>query len=88
MTWKLIGMFINRKKKTKSTIPKLLHNNKCYTDKQSICDQLNTYFINVGPSLSAKLPNDDNSNPTNYIHRTFPNSFFFTPIHEHDYIIT
>ena len=89
-TWKLIGMIINRKKKSNIRIPKLLHNNRCYTDKQNICEQLNTYFINVGPTLSAQLPTHNNSDPTKYIRRTFSNSFFFSPIHEyevHDLIV-
>ena len=77
-TWKLIGMIINRKKKSNITIPKLLYNHKCYTDRQSICEQLNTYFINVGPTLSAQLPTHSNSDPTKYIRRTFPNSLFLS----------
>ena len=80
MTWKLIGMIINRKQKANTVINKLLYNNKCYTDKLSICDQLNAYFINVGPSLSSKLPNRDNVDPTKYIHRAFSNSFMFRSI--------
>ena len=83
-TWKLIGMIINRKKKSNIRIPKLLHNNRCYTDKQNICEQLNTYFVNVGPTLSAQLPTHYNSDPTKYIRRTFSNSFFFSPIHEYE----
>ena len=74
-TWKLIGIIINRK---------LLHNNRCYTDKQSICEQLNNYFINVGPTLSAQLPIHRNSDPSKYIRGTFSNSFFFSPIHEYE----
>ena len=54
MAWKLTGMIINRKQKANTVINKLLYNNKCYTDKLSICDQLNAYFVNVGPSLSSK----------------------------------
>ena len=46
----------------------------------SICDQLNAYFINVGPSLSSKLPNRDHVDPTKYIHRAFSNSFMFRSI--------
>ena len=84
MTWKLIGMIINRKKKSNIIIPKHLHNNRCYTDKQSICEQLNTYFINVGPTLSAQLPIHRNSDPSKYIRGTFSNSFFFSPIHEYE----
>lgn len=80
MTWKLIGMIINRKQKANTVINKLLYNNKCYTDKLSICDQLNAYFINVVPSLSSKLPNRDNVDPTKYIHRAFSSSFMFRSI--------
>ena len=80
MTWKLMGMIINRKQKANTVINKLLYNNKCYTDKLSICDQLNAYFINVGSSLSSKLPNRDNVDPTKYIHRAFSNSFKFGSI--------
>ena len=77
-------MIINRKRGNNPTITKLLYNNKCFTDKQSICDQLNTYFIHVGPSLSAQPPNNSNDNPTKYIHRTLSNSFIFRPIFEHE----
>ena len=76
-------MIINRKKKSNIIIPKLLHNNRCYTDKQSICEQLNTYFINVGPT-SAQLPIHRNSDPSKYIRRTFSNGFFFSPIHKYE----
>lgn len=67
ITWKLIGMIINRKKKSNIIIPKLLYSNRCYTHKRSICEQLNTYFINVGPTLSAQLPIHRNSDPSKYI---------------------
>ena len=48
MTWKLIGMLVNRDKKNNGTISRLLYNNKLYTDKAIICDKLNEHFINVG----------------------------------------
>lgn len=45
-TWKLIGTIISKKKSnSKNMIMKLSRNNKFYSDKQSICDQLNTHFI-------------------------------------------
>ena len=84
MTWKLIGMIITRKKKSYIIIPKLLANNRGYIDKQSICEQLNTYFINVGPALSAQLPIHRNLDQSKYIRGTFSNSFFFSPIHEYE----
>ena len=70
-TWKLIGTIINRKKAQRGTlIQKLLCKGKCYNDKASICCQLNSYFINVGHDLAAKLPNY-NISPTYFIRRRF-----------------
>ena len=83
-TWKMIDLLINRKRKNSPTISKIVYNNKCYTSKLSICNQLNTYFVNVGPTLSAQLPNHINSNPTRYITRNFPNSFMIRYIHSHE----
>ena len=41
-TWKLIGSLIDRRKNNSQTsIKKLLYNNRLYSDKQSICNQLN-----------------------------------------------
>ena len=56
-TWKLIGMIINRKKGCgQPPIRKLIHKNRCYTDKVSIVHQLFTHFINIGCELADKLP--------------------------------
>ena len=47
-TRKLISKVIRTKKEnTQHTIKKLLHDNRIYVDKQSICDQFNSHFINV-----------------------------------------
>ena len=54
-------------KKTNPRINKISYNNKCYTDKSSICDQPNTSFINVGPNLSDQLPKHGNLNTTTAI---------------------
>ncbi|CAH3178481.1 unnamed protein product, partial [Porites lobata] len=80
----MIDLLINRKRKNSPTVSKIVYNNKCYTSKLNICNQLNTYFVNVGPTLSAQLPNHINSNPTRYITRNFPNSFMFRYIHSHE----
>ena len=59
-TRKLIGSLIDRRN-TNSQIPikKILYNNRLYSDKQSICNQLNTYFVSVGETLADKLPASD-----------------------------
>ena len=75
-TWKLISQVISTKKEnTQHTIKKLLRDNRIYVDKQSICDQLNTHFINVGNDLADKLPKHD-IDPSVYLDRTMiANSF-------------
>jgi hypothetical protein len=83
LTWGLIGLLINRKT---SSIPisKLIINGRHYTDKQSICDQLNNYYINVGHNLAAQLPKHDNLNPTRYIENNNYNSFMFGNINTYE----
>jgi len=59
-TWKLISKVISTKKvNTQHTIKKLLDDNRMYADKQSIFDQLNNHFIDVGNGLADKLPKHD-----------------------------
>lgn len=84
MTWKLIGMLINRKKNANRILTKLLYNKKCYTTKLVICDHLNSYFVNVGSTLSAQLHNYDNPNPNKYVTSTYLNSFMFRSILAHE----
>ena len=81
-TWKLIGSLIDRRKNnSRIPIKKILYNNRLYSDKQSICNQLNNYFVSVGESLADKLPASD-IDPLVYIKRSFLNSFVFRGICE------
>lgn len=88
--WKLIGTLINRKKTNSLiTINRLFCKNAFYTDKASICEQLNSYFINIGNKLADQLPL--NTNPMSYIKQSFLNSFMFHAIHSqevHDEIMS
>jgi hypothetical protein len=72
-TWKLIGTIVNRKvSHSPPDIKKLVIEQKSYADKESICDELNTYFLNVGRKLAEELP-QGNVNPTQYsIYRVSP----------------
>ena len=64
-----------------------------YTDQQSICHLLNTYFINVGCDLASKLPMHNTCGATAIYPKNFQTSFMFrgilvNPVHEvHDTII-
>ena len=81
-TWKIIGSLIDRRN-TNSQMPskKILYNNRLYSDKQSICNQLNNYFVSVGETLADKLLASD-IDPLVYIQRSFLNSFMFRCICE------
>ena len=49
------------------------------TDCSGICDQLNNFFINIGPKMASKIPNDSSkANVTNAMLSSI-NSFFFEP---------
>ena len=54
-----------------------------YTDRENIAHHLNTYFVNVGKSLSQNLPTSAR-NPSNYIKQTYLNSFVFRGILIHE----
>ena len=55
--WRVINQITSRKKKAKTTIEKLtLSGNKVVTDPSSIANELNSFFVNVGPNLASKLP--------------------------------
>ena len=57
-----------------------MRDNRIYVDKQSICDQLNNHFINVGNGLADKLPKHD-IDPSVYLNRAMTaNSFMFRGI--------
>ena len=78
-TWKLIGMLINRDTKRRSSISKLIFDNKCHTDKNDICNKLNEHFLNVGQSLANLLPMIE-EDLVKYINHSSPNSFMFRGI--------
>ena len=56
-----------------------MRNNRIHVEKHSICDQLNSHFINVGNDLAEKLPKH-NIDPSKYINRSMTNSFMFRGI--------
>ena len=51
--WTIIKQVINRKKSSK-THDKFMYNNREITDPQTI-----DYFVNIGPTLASKIPDND-----------------------------
>ena len=64
-SWRLIKEIINKKRADQSHGPFRIKNKMC-TDKRTIAQSFNNYFLNVGPSLAEKIPNS-NENPNQYI---------------------
>ena len=50
-----------------------MHNNRVITDPLAISDGFNNYFVNIGPTLASKIPNN------NISHRRFlPENFHYS----------
>ena len=53
---KILKSVINRNKKTKFQDKFKFNDGSYTTDMKIICEKFNDFFINVGPSLSKKIP--------------------------------
>jgi hypothetical protein len=77
-SWKIIKEVINKKKKDHIS-DKFEINGKMVTDKMSIANSFNEFYVNVGSSLASKIPST-NINPTSYILNENKHSMFLTPV--------
>ena len=64
-SWCILKEVIN-KKKASNTCSRFLVNGQITNDKKKIANGFNKYFINIGPNLANKIP-DNNKSPTTYI---------------------
>ena len=77
----MIDMITSWNKKKKKSYPNYFTTANAIQIKQKICDKLNEYFVNVGPTLASKLPSDPNLlEPTSYIKQNSQQSFMFRAI--------
>lgn len=84
--WKHLGHVINPKKKNKFTsISKLLSNDRIITNGQSMADEMNNFFCNIGPQLEAKIPNRGDEYKK-YLPQRMIQSFYITSINEREII--
>ena len=84
-TWGVMKEIIN-KKKTTSKASFFVHNDAKITDSQSISNLFNTFFVNVGKSLSDKIP-PTNRSAMSYIKSTYSKSFYMKPTNRNELII-
>ena len=80
--WSLIKEIIN-KKNNHSHPPSLKINNKEITDKLSIANTFNKYFVNIGPQLASSIKPNQNS-PLHYLNDANPGSIFLIPVTDHE----
>ena len=59
-SWRILQEVINKKKKSKLS-SKFIVDGKCITDKNDIANKFNSFFVNIGPNLPKKIP--DNPKP-------------------------
>ncbi|XP_065650382.1 uncharacterized protein LOC136078532 [Hydra vulgaris] len=68
--WNGIKDLIGKNNYNKSTLPKnLIINGKLVYEKSIIAEEINNYFVNIGPNLASKIPN--NSIPFNSYLKTY-----------------
>ena len=75
--WTIIKQVINKKKSSK-THDKFMYNNRKITDPQTIADGFNNYFVNIGPTLASKIPDNDLSHKE-FLPENITTSLFLNP---------
>ena len=58
-----------------------MHNNKVITDPKTIADGFNNYFVNIGPTLASKIP-DNNVSHRQFLSDSIKPSLFLKPTNE------
>ena len=77
--WLIIKHVINKNKRIKFQDKSKLNDGSYTTDMKIICEKFNDFFINVGPSLSKKIPMQ-NCSPDQYIKMKAVYSLYLEPV--------
>ena len=78
-TWSIIKQIINKKRFSKTQSQFKLNDGTLLTDKSAISEKFNDFFINIGPTLANKIP-DQIRVPGYYLGNPLPNSIFLEPV--------
>ena len=79
--WSIKKTVINKNKKNQLQKEFKLGDGSLTTDMKLICNKFNEFFINVGPSLSTKIPTQ-NTMPIDYIKNKAIYSMYLEPVSE------
>ena len=77
-TWKILNSILKCKQSKKTYINKLIVNDVEITDQKEIANNLNSFFANIGESLSNDLPKTD-ADPLIYMRGNYPVLREFAP---------
>ena len=83
-TWDRINKLIKPNTSKSRDIPVLLDNNNEITDHQHISNVFNSYFVNIGPSLSTGITSSDAPAFYDYLPSANECNFFFIPTDSHE----
>ena len=78
--WSIIKQIINRRKGSKIN-EKLIHSSWAITDLKAISNGFNNYFVNIGPTLASKIPNNNVSH-RRFLPENLNFSLFLEPTNE------
>ena len=78
--WTIIKQVINRNRSSKIH-DKFMYNNREITDPQTIANGFNNYFVNIGPILASKLP-DNNLSHKKFLLENIRTSLILNPTTE------
>ena len=83
--WELINLILQRNRKQTPTLNKLVtDDDTIVTDCKDICNELNNFFVNVGPNLASKISNSEKFSRKDILNciSSNPNLFFCEPCNE------
>ena len=66
-TWITINEMLNKSNNKKEFPSYFIMKDKNFSDKQDIANQFNTFFANIGPDLSKKIPKYQDKSMESYL---------------------
>ena len=85
-TWNTINDIMNKTKKNKSYPKEFLIHDNLVSDKNTIVDEFNKYFVEIGPKLSQNIRIPPGKSFKNYLKKKISTQFHFKKIDENTVI--
>lgn len=84
-TWEVINNVLHKSKKDKFLYPtSFYHGYGEITDKKTIADAFNDFFVNVGPTLASSIKS--NANASKYLKGSNPSTMYLAPTDENEVV--